>query len=89
MPTLIYSQQHRLDHDWNAQSRYATEAEDARVKRTRLYSPVFFAVMAALFVALFVVNVIHGTWLGLISTGGLAVLMGYRAWSGKRRTNQQ
>ncbi|MDM3908794.1 hypothetical protein [Mycobacterium intracellulare] len=45
--------------------------------------------MAALFVALFVVNVIHGTWLGLISTGGLAVLMGYRAWSGKRRTNQQ
>ncbi|BCP05887.1 hypothetical protein MINTM019_33430 [Mycobacterium paraintracellulare] len=63
--------------------------EDARVKRNPLYSPVFFAVMAALFLALFVVNVIHGTWLGLISTGGLAVLMGYRAWSGKRRINQQ
>lgn len=45
--------------------------------------------MAALFLALFVVNVIHGTWLGLVSTGGLAVLMGYRAWSVKRRTNQQ
>ncbi|EJO87243.1 hypothetical protein MCOL_V220146 [Mycobacterium colombiense CECT 3035] len=50
---------------------------------------MFFAVMAALLLALFVVNVIHGTWLGLISTGGLAVLMGYnayRAWFGKRRT---
>lgn len=59
------------------------------MKRNPLYSPVFFAVMAALFLALFVVNVIHGTWLGLVSTGGLAVLMGYRAWSVKRRTNQQ
>lgn len=58
------------------------------MKTNRLYSPVFFAVMAALFLVLFVVNVIHGTWLGLISTGSLAVLMGYRAWSGKRRTNQ-
>jgi uncharacterized protein with NRDE domain len=60
-----------------------------RVKRNRLNSSVFFAVMAALFLALFVVNTIHGTWLGLISTGGLAVLMGYRAWSDKGRTNQQ
>lgn len=63
--------------------------ENARVKRNPLYSPVFFAVMAALLLALFVVNVIHGTWLGLISTGGLAVLMGYngyRVWVGKRRT---
>lgn len=50
---------------------------------------MFFAMMAALFLVLFVVNVIHGTWLGLVSTGGLAVLMGYRAWSTKRRTNQQ
>ena len=58
------------------------------MKRNPLYSPVFFAVMAALFLALFVINVIHGTWLGLISTGGLAVLMGYRAWSTKRRINQ-
>lgn len=59
------------------------------MKTNRLYSPVFFAVMAALFLVLFVINVFHGTWLGLVSTGGLAVLMGYRAWSGTRRTNQQ
>lgn len=59
------------------------------MKTNSLYSPVFFAVLAALFLALFVVNVIHGTWLGSISTGGLAVLMGYRAWSGKRRTNER
>ncbi|CDO91362.1 hypothetical protein BN973_05770 [Mycobacterium triplex] len=39
------------------------------MKRNRLNSSVFFAVMAALFLALFVVNAIHGTWLGLISTG--------------------
>jgi hypothetical protein len=59
------------------------------VKTYPLYSQVFFAVMAALFLALFVVNVIDGTWLGLITTGGLVVLMGYRAWSSKRRTNEQ
>lgn len=59
------------------------------MKTNSLYSPAFFAVLAALFLALFVVNVIHGTWLGLISTGGLALLMGYRAWSVKRRPNQQ
>ncbi|MCA2320694.1 hypothetical protein JF732_18895 [Mycobacterium intracellulare] len=59
------------------------------MKGNPLYGPAFYAVMAALFLVLFVVNVIHGTWLGLISTGGLAVLMGYRAWSTKRRTNQQ
>ncbi|WP_244606141.1 hypothetical protein [Mycobacterium attenuatum] len=38
---------------------------------------------------MFVLNVCtHGTTLGLISTGGLAVLMGYTAYrvrSGKRR----
>ncbi|EUA38458.1 putative membrane protein [Mycobacterium avium subsp. avium 2285 (R)] len=43
--------------------------------------------------ALFVLNVCtHGTMLGLIGTGGLAVVMGYnayRAWFGKRRTSQQ
>ncbi|MCV7196744.1 hypothetical protein [Mycobacterium angelicum] len=51
-------------------------------------------VMASLFAALFVVNACnpHGTMLGAISTGGLAVLMSYsayRAWFSKRRTNQQ
>ena len=49
--------------------------------------------MSVLFLALFVLNVCtHGTTLGLISTGGLAVLMGYiayRAWSGKRHINRQ
>jgi len=49
--------------------------------------------MALLFLALFVLNVCtDGTTLGLISTGGLAVLMGYvayRAWSGKRHIKPQ
>lgn len=31
------------------------------MKTNRLYSPVFFAVMAALFLVLFVINVFHGT----------------------------
>ncbi|WP_264064809.1 hypothetical protein [Mycobacterium montefiorense] len=48
--------------------------------------------MAVLFLALFVLNACtRGTMLGLISTGGLAVSVGYlayRAWSRKRRTNQ-
>ncbi|MEE3753421.1 hypothetical protein [Mycobacterium intracellulare] len=58
-----------------------------------LYGPAFYTGLAVLVLALFVLNVCtHGTTLGLISTGGLAVLMGYlayRAWFGKRRTNQQ
>lgn len=88
MPTSMY--RHSTDWMMTGMLNPGTppKRRDARVKRAR-YGPVFFAVMAALFVALFVVNVIHGTWLALISTGGLAVLMGYRAWSGKRRTNQQ
>ncbi len=48
---------------------------------------------SVLFLALFVLNVCtHGTTLGLISTGGLALLMGYlayRAWFGTRQINQQ
>lgn len=69
----------------------ANDKQDARVKTTPLYGPVFFAAMAVLFLALFVLNACtHGTALGLVSTGLLAVLMGYRAyraWSTKRRTN--
>ncbi|WP_156744727.1 hypothetical protein [Mycobacterium sp. 852014-52450_SCH5900713] len=49
--------------------------------------------MAVLFLTLFVLNVCtHGTTLGLISTGGLAVLMSYlayRAWFGKRQINRR
>ena len=56
---------------------------------TSLYSPAFFAVMSVVCLALFVVNVVsHGTALGLIGTGGLAVAMGYRAyqgWAARRR----
>lgn len=66
----------------------ANDKQDARVKTT-LYGPVFLAAMAVLFLALFVLNACtHGTTLGLVSTGLLAVLMGYRAyraWSTKRR----
>lgn len=63
--------------------------EDAHVKKTSsLYGRWFYSGMAVLFLALFVLNVCtHGTMLGLISTGGLAVLMAYiayRAWSRKR-----
>jgi hypothetical protein len=58
-----------------------------------LYGPVLYTVMSALFLGLFVLNVFtDGTMLGLISTGGLAVLMGYlasRAWTGKREKSQQ
>jgi hypothetical protein len=67
--------------------------EDARVKMSPRYGPGFYTVMSVLFLALFVLNVCtHGTTLGLISTGGLALLMGYiayRAWSGKRHINRQ
>jgi hypothetical protein len=63
------------------------------LKTFPLYGPVLYKIMSVLFLGLFVLNVFtHGTALGLISTGGLAVLMGYlayRAWSGKRQTNQQ
>jgi len=63
------------------------------VKRNSLYSPAFYTVLSVLFLALFVLIVCtHGTTLGLISTGGLAVLTGYRAyraWFGKRRINQR
>ncbi|OBF57678.1 hypothetical protein A5756_08595 [Mycobacterium sp. 852002-53434_SCH5985345] len=49
--------------------------------------------MAVLFLTLFVLNVCtHGTTLGLISNGGLAVLMSYlayRAWFGKRQINRR
>jgi hypothetical protein len=73
--------------------RHANDSEDARVKMNPRYGLAFYTVMSVLFLALFVLNVCtHGTMLGLISTGGLAVLMGYmayRAWFGKRRTNQQ
>ncbi|SOX54034.1 hypothetical protein MAAFP003_2710, partial [Mycobacterium ahvazicum] len=60
------------------------------VKKARpLYSPQFYTGLAALFLALLVLNACtHGTMLGLISTGGLTVLMtyiAYRAWSRKRR----
>lgn len=63
------------------------------MKTNSLCGPVFYTVMSVLCLALFVLNACtHGTTLGLISTGGLAVLMGYlayRAWLGKRRINQQ
>ncbi|KAA1250872.1 hypothetical protein F0Q45_07420 [Mycobacterium simiae] len=63
------------------------------MKTNPLYGPAFYLVMSVLFLAMFVLNVCtHGTTLGLISTGGLAVLMGYiawRAWSGKRNMNRQ
>lgn len=63
------------------------------MKTNPRYGPAFYTVMSMLFLALFVLNVCtHGTTLGLISTGGLAVLMGYiayRAWSGKRHVNRQ
>ncbi|WP_437339786.1 hypothetical protein [Mycobacterium asiaticum] len=61
------------------------------MKMTSLYSPAFFAAMAVLFLALFVLNACtHGTALGLVSTGLLAVLMAYRAyraWSTRRRSS--
>ncbi|ORB90279.1 hypothetical protein [Mycobacterium persicum] len=63
------------------------------MKMNPLYGPAFYTVMTVLFLALFVLNVLsHGTALGLISSGGLAVLMGctaYRVWSAKRRMNRQ
>jgi FtsH-binding integral membrane protein len=68
--------------------------EDTRVKKnSSLYGPAFYTGMAVLFLALFVLNACtHGTLLGLISTGGLAAVMGYiayRAWSRKRHINSQ
>ncbi len=62
-------------------------------KTSILYGPAFYIGMAVLFSALFVLNACtHGTMLGLISTGGLAALMGYiayRMWSRKRDTSQR
>jgi hypothetical protein len=62
--------------------------EDTLVKTDFLYSPAFYTAMAVLFLALFLLNAgAHGTMLGLISSGGLAALMGYiayRTWSRKR-----
>ena len=69
MPTVIYAYSTDWMNDWHAQPPGRPLKGRTRVKRTRLYSPVFFAVMAALCLVLFVVNVFHGTWLGLISTG--------------------
>ncbi|OBA64136.1 hypothetical protein A5647_03535 [Mycobacterium sp. 1100029.7] len=58
-----------------------------------LYGPSFYSGMAMLFLALFVVNVCsRGTALGLIGTGGLAILTGlsaYRAWVRRRRMERQ
>lgn len=67
--------------------------ENARVKTNPRYLAAFYTVMCVLSLALFVLNMCtHGTMLGLIGTGGLAVLMGYsayRAWFGKRHLKQQ
>lgn len=51
-----------------------------------MYS-VFSLIMAMLCAGLFVLNCVHGTTLGLISTGGLAVLSGWRVYRsrGSRR----
>ncbi|UXA04436.1 hypothetical protein KXD96_15530 [Mycobacterium sp. SMC-2] len=63
------------------------------MKTNPRYLAAFYAVMSVLSLALFVLNVCtNGTMLGLVGTGGLAVLMGYsayRAWLGKRRFDQQ
>ncbi|MHA7649974.1 hypothetical protein ACX9NE_09530 [Mycobacterium sp. ML4] len=59
----------------------------------KTYGRAFYLAMSALSLALFVLNVCtHGTTLGLIGTGGLAVVMGYiayRVWSGKRNMNRR
>lgn len=63
------------------------------MKANPLYGPAFYTGLAVLFLALFVLNVCtHGTTLGLLSTGGGAVVIGftaYRAWVRKRRANRQ
>jgi hypothetical protein len=57
-------------------------------KGSSLYGPVFYTGMGVLFLALFLLNACtRGTMLGLISTGGLALLMAYiayRGWSRER-----
>nr|WP_254848323.1 hypothetical protein [Mycobacterium sp. SP-6446] len=74
-------------------TRDADDREAPHVKRNSLYSPALYAVVAVLSLALFLLNLCtHGTALGLIGTGGLAVLMGYlayRAWSSKHRMDQE
>ncbi|OMC44192.1 hypothetical protein A5745_16785 [Mycobacterium sp. IS-2888] len=64
------------------------------MKKNPKLGRAFYTVLSVLFAALFIVNVCnpHGTMLGAISTGGLALLMGgiaWRAWLGKRDTNEQ
>lgn len=66
--------------------------ENARVKTNPRYLAASYTVMSVLSLALFVLNVCtHGTMLGLIGRGGLAVVgyNAYRAWFGKRRMNQR
>jgi hypothetical protein len=69
-----------------------TRCEDVRVTTSSLYGRWFYSALAVLFLALFVLNACtHGTTLGLISAGGLALLMGYlayRAWPRKRQANR-
>lgn len=68
----------------------ANDDQDARGKRKPQYSATFYAAMSGLALVLFVIKVCsHGSALGLISTGGLAVLMVCRAWSAKRHRNHQ
>ncbi len=66
----------------------ATPAGEERVTTDPWYRAAFFTVVSLLNFGLFVLNVCtNGTMLGLIGTGGLAVLMGvnaYRVWFGKR-----
>lgn len=80
------------DDDWHADPRHTTDAEVTRVQTNPTCGVAFYAVMAVLSLGLFVLNVCtEGTMLGLISTGGLAVLMGYRAYRGwlvKRNMNR-
>lgn len=62
------------------------------MNRNSRYGFAFYAAMSVLCLALFVVNACaDGTTLGLIGTGGLAVLMGYRAYRAcdKRHMSQR
>lgn len=74
-------------------ARHANDGQNPRVTTKLLYVRVFYTAMAVLNLALFVLNACtHGTTLGLIGTGGLAVFMCYqahRAWSRPPQTNQQ
>ncbi len=74
-------------------TRHADDGQNPRVTTNLLYGRAFYTAMAVLNLALFVLNACaHGTTLGVIGTGGLAVFMGYqahRAWSRPPQTNQQ